>query len=176
MGGASPLTPTTILAPFGEGVTANPAERVAATPPIAPNRPAPLAMRNTENENARPRRTGPTGGCVVGLFSRKRGGMSGSEAREVEREAAEHFAQWMSTRHGIEIFTEPKTTMQQPTMMLVAHDGEFTRRPIRSPEDAEKFAREHALPIYDATVVGYPQRMRDYSRRQTLQQRRDRSG
>lgn len=106
----------------------------------------------------------------------RRDGMSAAEARDVEREAATHFAEWMSTRHGIEIFTEPRTAVTSPTMMLVAHDGEFTRRPVRSPEDAEKFAREHALPIYDATVVGYPQRMRDYSRRQTLQQRRDARG
>ena len=108
-------------------------------------------------------------------FGRKRGGMSGSQAREVEREAAEHFVAWMSSRRGIEVFTEPKTTLSQPTMMLVAHDGEFTRRPVRSPGDAQKFAREHQLPIYDATVVGYPQRMRDYSRRQTLKDRRDRT-
>ena len=110
----------------------------------------------------------------MGLFRRSRSGVSASEARSGEREAVEHFIQWMSTRHGIEIFTEPKTSVTQPTMMLVAHDGEFTRRPVRSPEDAKDFAREHGLPIYDATVVGYPQRMRDFSRRQTLQERRDR--
>lgn len=110
-------------------------------------------------------------------FRRKRrDGMTAAEARDVDREAVAHFLEWMSTRRGIEIFTEPRTTMQVPTMMLVAHDGEFTRRPVRSPEDAEKFAREHALPIYDATVVGYPQRMRDYSRRQTLQKKRDARG
>jgi hypothetical protein len=28
------------------------------------------------------------------------------------------------------------------------------------------------LPIYDANMVGYPQRMRDYSRRQTILQER----
>ena len=113
----------------------------------------------------------------MGWFRRKRqGGLSASEARDVEREAAAHLAEWMAGRHGIEIFTEPRTAVTSPTMMLVAHDGEFTRRPIRSPEDAEKFAREHALPIYDATVVGYPQRMRDYSRRQTLRKRREARG
>ena len=110
-------------------------------------------------------------------FRRKRrDGMSASEARDVDREAIEHLTAWIAGRHGIEIFTEPKTAVTSSTMMLVAHDGEFTRRPVRSPEDAEKFAREHALPIYDATVVGYPQRMRDYSRRQTLKKLRDARG
>ena len=109
-------------------------------------------------------------------FRRRRGGRSAAEVRDEEREAAQHLVEWMAGRHGIEIFTEPRTSVTSPTMMLVAHDGEFTRRPVRSPEDAEKFARDHALPIYDATVVGYPQRMRDYSRRQTLQKRRDARG
>ena len=52
--------------------------------------------------------------------------------------------------------------------MLVAHDGEFTRRRIASPKAAQAFAHDNTLPIYDATIVGYPQRMRDYSRRQTI--------
>lgn len=109
-------------------------------------------------------------------FRRKSGAGSAAQRRDAERETAEHLQTWMSSRHGIEIYTEPKTAVTSPTMMLVAHDGEFTRRPVRSPEDAKDFAHEHGLPIYDATVVGYPQRMRDYSRRQTLQKRRDARG
>ena len=41
---------------------------------------------------------------------------------------------------------------------------------------AQAFAHDNSLPIYDATVIGYPQRMRDYSRRQTLQKKRDARG
>lgn len=67
---------------------------------------------------------------------------------------------------------EPRTTVTATTMLLVAHDGEFTRRPVRDAAAAREFARAHALPVYDATIVGYPQRMRDYSRRHTIQQRR----
>jgi hypothetical protein len=52
--------------------------------------------------------------------------------------------------------------------VLVAHDGEFTRRRIASPKAAQTFAHDNSLPIYDATLVGYPQRMRDFSRRQTI--------
>ena len=57
--------------------------------------------------------------------------------------------------------------MTPVTMLLVAHDGEFTRKPIDAPEVARGFAKDHRLPVYDATMVGYPQRMRDYSRRET---------
>jgi hypothetical protein len=107
----------------------------------------------------------------MGLFGRKRA--AGAASRDRQREAAEHLAGWMSVRRGIEVFVEPKTSVTASTMLLVAHDGEFTRRPISSPDEAKSFAREHGLPIYDATVVGYPQRMRDYSRRQTLLSRRE---
>ena len=113
---------------------------------------------------------------MVTWFRRKRTAGSGIPSKDVQREAADHLVEWMRSRRGIEIYTEPKTTVVSPTMLLVAHDGEFTRRPVRSPEDAKEFAREHQLPIYDATVVGYPQRMRDYSRRQALQNRRDQQG
>lgn len=102
----------------------------------------------------------------------RRKGTGSAVPREAQREASDHLAQWMSTRRGIEVFVEPKTSVTDCTMLLVAHDGEFTRRPVRHPEDAKEFARSHALPIYDATVVGYPQRMRDYSRRQTILRKR----
>jgi hypothetical protein len=112
----------------------------------------------------------------MGLFSRRKSadGSPGS-SRAIAREAEEYLVSWIGIRHGVEIYTEPKTSITGPTMLLVAHDGEFTRRPVRHPEDAEKFAREHALPIYDATVVGYPQRMRDYSRKQTILKKRHRA-
>jgi hypothetical protein len=106
----------------------------------------------------------------VGLFGRKR--RADEPSRDAQREVAEHLAQWMSTRRGIEVYMEPRTTVTAPTMLLVAHDGEFTRRPVRSAEDAKDFARAYSLPIYDATVVGYPQRMRDYSRRHTIREKR----
>ena len=66
------------------------------------------------------------------------------------------------------MFVEPKTAVTGTSVLLVAHDGEFTRRRIASPKAAQEFADDNKLPIYDATIVGYPQRMRDYSRKQTI--------
>ena len=40
--------------------------------------------------------------------------------------------------------------------MLVAHDGEWTRRRVPSVEWAHRFANQHGVPSYDAAVVGYP--------------------
>jgi hypothetical protein len=94
--------------------------------------------------------------------------------RAERQAAADALLGWMSARRGIEIFVEPKTSITPVTMLLVAHDGEFTRKHVASPDAAKSFAREHQLPIYDATIVGYPQRMRDYSRRQKILQQRAR--
>ena len=50
--------------------------------------------------------------------------------------------------------------------MLVAADGEWTRRRIDGPEVARRLSRDLAIPVYDAQVTGYPQRMRDWNARQ----------
>ena len=58
-----------------------------------------------------------------------------------------------------ELLTKPHT------LLLVAFDGEWTRRVVPSPEWARAFAKHLEIPGYDAAVVGYPQRMRDYNTR-----------
>ena len=47
----------------------------------------------------------------------------------------------------------------------LAADGEWTRRRVGSPAAIGKLARELRLPVYEAGVVGYPQRMRDWNAR-----------
>jgi hypothetical protein len=76
-----------------------------------------------------------------------------------------HLEEFLATRHGVEAFLEPATTMASASLVLVAWDGEWTRRSVESPQWARGFAARHGLPIYDAGVVGYPQRMRDYNAR-----------
>lgn len=113
----------------------------------------------------------------MGLWSwlRRRPASSTSRPSRSERKAVlTDLAEWAQRRRGVEVFVEPKTAVTETSVVLVAADGEFTRRRVPSPESAREFAHDHRLPIYDATIVGYPQRMRDYSRRQTIQQRRDR--
>lgn len=53
--------------------------------------------------------------------------------------------------------------MSPTTVVLVAGDGEFTRRPISSPQAAAQFARSVGIPVYDTNRFGLPQRMRDYA-------------
>ncbi len=82
---------------------------------------------------------------------------------------AGHLAEFVRTRQGVEAYVEPRTAVTDTTVLLVAHDGEWTRRRVDGPRGAESFAKRHGLPLYDAAVVGYPQRMRDYNARRKQQ-------
>ena len=77
-----------------------------------------------------------------------------------------HLEQFVASRRGVEGYVEPRTTVTETTIVLVAADGEWTRRRIDGPEVARRLSRELAIPVYDAQVTGYPQRMRDWSARQ----------
>jgi len=103
---------------------------------------------------------------AVGWFSRKRAKQAES-SRGVAMEAATiaHLEDFLATRRGVEAFIEHPTTMTRTTLLLIAHDGEWTRRSVTSVDWARRFAARHRLPAYDAGVVGYPQRMRDYDSR-----------
>ncbi len=103
----------------------------------------------------------------VGWFSRRRR-KAGTQARANELEAATvaHLEQFLASRRGVEAFIELPTTMARATLLLIAYDGEWTRRSVESVDWARRFAASHGLPSYDAGVVGYPQRMRDYNARQ----------
>lgn len=108
---------------------------------------------------------------VMRLFRKRRGSAGGSgsrSSRSERRESERVLADWVGQRRGVELYVEPKTAFMEVSVVLVAHDGEFTRRTIGSPQNAQRFAKEHSLPIYDATIVGYPQRMRDWSRKQKI--------
>lgn len=76
-----------------------------------------------------------------------------------------HLRDFVRTRDGVEAFLEPRTAVTETTILLVAGDGEWTRRRVDGPRGAAAFARSEALPIYEAAVVGYPKRMREYNQR-----------
>jgi hypothetical protein len=77
-----------------------------------------------------------------------------------------HLEQFVATRRGVEGYVEPRTAVTETTIVLVAADGEWTRRRIDGPDVARRLSRELTIPVYDAQVTGYPQRMRDWSARQ----------
>jgi len=77
-----------------------------------------------------------------------------------------HLADFIDTREGVEGFVEPRTAVSDVTLLLVAWDGEFTRRRVPSVEWAYKFCERRGIAAYEAGVVGIPTRMREYIKRQ----------
>lgn len=110
----------------------------------------------------------------MGLFSRLRRRRPGAGPRLADDADTEHLRTWAAARHGVEAFVEPRTTVTATTVVLVAHDGEWTRRRVASPDAARRFARKLRMPIYDVALVGYPKRMRDYDARQRILRQRER--
>lgn len=67
-------------------------------------------------------------------------------------------------RSGVELYLEPETTATDTTVVAVDRDGAWIRRRIGTPKIATRLARSLNIPLYDAAVLGYPRRMRDWNR------------
>jgi hypothetical protein len=91
-----------------------------------------------------------------------------TRVRAAGRADETHLHEWVLAHRGVEGFVEPRTAVSDVTLLLVAHDGEWTRRRVPSVDWAHRFCNNHHVPSYDAAVVGVPQRMRDYNRRRKL--------
>jgi hypothetical protein len=63
----------------------------------------------------------------------------------------------------VEGFVEPETSTTATTLVLVATDGEWTRRRVPSPKAAFGFGQKTGIPVYDVAAVGYPARMREWT-------------
>jgi len=102
----------------------------------------------------------------VAWFGR-RGRGAVAPGRDVRAEL-EHLEQFVRSRPGVEAFLEPRTTVTENTVILIAADGEWTRRRVSDPPAARQFAHRLGIPIYDVRLTGYPQRMRDYNARRKM--------
>ncbi len=92
-----------------------------------------------------------------------------TRVRAADNVDQDHLNQFVLGHKGVEGFVEPRTAVSDVTLLLVAHDGEWTRRRVPSVDWAHKFCNRYQVPSYDAAVVGIPQRMRDYNRRKKLE-------
>jgi hypothetical protein len=93
----------------------------------------------------------------------KRAAPPPSTAR-ASRTATKELEGFVASRVGVEAFLEPKTAIYSTTLLLVADDGEYLRRPVKDRAQAAAFCRDVNIPLYEAAKVGYPRRMRDYDR------------
>ncbi|PPK61079.1 oxidoreductase [Actinokineospora auranticolor] len=102
----------------------------------------------------------------MGLFDRLRGKRKPGTLRGATKQDTSHLDEWASSRTGVEAYVEPRTNVTDTTVVLVAHDGEWTRRRISDFDAAMDFGRKRSIPVYEVARVGYPKRMRDYMARQ----------
>ena len=85
--------------------------------------------------------------------------------RQADSADEKHLVEFARSRPGVEAFVEPPTAVTATTVVLVAASGEWTRRRVRDRDAAQSLARRLGIPAYDAALVGYPQRMRDWNAR-----------
>ena len=97
-------------------------------------------------------------------LSRRRNGRPGT-LRSADSADRDHLVEFVRTRDGVEAFLEPRTAVTETTVVLVATDGEWTRRRIDGVDGAQSFAKKHRIPLYEVERVGYPQRMRQWTQR-----------
>ncbi|MDY6999384.1 MAG: oxidoreductase [Actinomycetota bacterium] len=108
----------------------------------------------------------------MGLFDRFRRRRGGRTATRDPAADLRYLQQWVAEHKGVEAFVEPKTTVTEVTVVLVAADGEWTRRRAGGQAGARKLSDRLKIPVYDVQKVGYPQRMRDYDARQRILRKR----
>jgi hypothetical protein len=135
-----------------------------------------MVLARYEWRNPNPRRTGMPAQLVdgsasfVGLFDRFRADRRSRAGGPVPD--LTYLRQWVAQRSGVEGFIEPKTTVTDLTVVLVAGDGEWTRRRVGGEHEAKRLSDRLRIPVYDVQRVGYPQRMRDFDERRRIERRR----
>ncbi len=107
--------------------------------------------------------------ALFGRLGRRRGQGSSTPSRSERREEVDavrrHLEDFVRTRVGVEAYIEPRTNVTPPTVLLIATDGEWTRRRVPDPALVRGLAENLAVPVYDVQLVGYPPRLRAYNER-----------
>ena len=99
----------------------------------------------------------------MGVFERLGRRQRPGVVRGAQDADTEHLEAFAASRSGVEGFVEQQTQTTVTTLVLVAGDGEWTRRRVASPKAAFDLGRRLGLPVYDVAATGYPQRMRAWT-------------
>ena len=75
-------------------------------------------------------------------------------------EHRDNIVAFLETHRGVEAYVEPKTVMHPLSVLLVDADGAAKRFELREDALLRELAKTRGLPVFDATRVGYPERMR----------------
>jgi hypothetical protein len=98
----------------------------------------------------------------MGLFDRFRRSRRTSPVPAPSAQLTRDLIAFMRERDGVEAFIEPPTAVWPMSLCLVDGDGDSVRRPIQNEDQARRLCNDNRVPLYDARIVGYPQRMKDY--------------
>jgi len=101
----------------------------------------------------------------VSLFDRfRRKGRAMPSGPAASGKTLGEIKDFIDTRDGVEAYIEPPTSVYAMSVCLVAADGEYIRRPVKDDRQARELCAQRGVPLYDARIVGYPRRMREYQR------------
>lgn len=100
----------------------------------------------------------------MGLFDRFRRRAEPSTRQGPTGRTLDELKAFIDERDGVEGYVEPPTSVYAMSLCLVAVDGEFIRRPVKDEQQARSLCTERGVPVYDARIVGYPRRMKDFQR------------
>ena len=98
----------------------------------------------------------------MALFSRKNKGGPLSQ-RRARKDTIAHLEKFAATREEVAAYYEAETPRDPSAIVLVALDGEWTRRRIPSFSDAQSVAEELGISLFDVAATGYPRAMREWS-------------
>ncbi len=105
---------------------------------------------------------GETGGGTAGAGRTDRGVRRGRDGGGTP--GLDELEAFVRSRRGVEAYLEPRTNLYGLSVLLVADDGEYLRRPIPDAVVLRRLCDRLGVPLYDAKRVGYPRRVRDYDR------------
>lgn len=95
------------------------------------------------------------------------------DRREVDDAVTAQLRAFVASRSAVEAWIEEPTGFNAASLVLVAGDGEWIRRPVPSTQWAREFCARVQIPAFPAGVVPYPQRMRDAAQRAQIRRRRE---
>ncbi|MFC5369991.1 oxidoreductase [Arcanobacterium bovis] len=107
----------------------------------------------------------------MGLFSRWTRSkldvvdLGASPTRSQIHSAQEYFADFVATRSSVEAYFEEATPRESAALVLVAADGEWTRRKVTDAASARKIAQKLEIPLFDVAERGYPPQMREWNKK-----------
>jgi hypothetical protein len=105
----------------------------------------------------------PAGVTMKWLRRRSSASSQQGSPKRGRSEDRRYLEEFIETRRGVEAYVEPQTSMTSASVVLVAADGEWTRRPVPDAATAFAWANKLGIPCYDVNLLGYPKRMREWN-------------